>query len=100
MPPIRPRLQAELDRADQPVLLGCGSERDAAFAQAGNHALPVRCGLGSFDRQDEADRRAAPDRVLKQLDQLIPPARGLVRVERPDDDQLADAVQLGRPSIG
>ena len=100
MPPIRPRLQAELDRADQAVLLEGGNKREAAFAQAGGHTLPVRCGLGPLERQDEADRGAALDRVHEQLDQLILPPRGLVRVERPNDDQLAGAVQVGRPSIG
>ena len=64
------------------------------------HTLPVRCGLGPLERQDEADRGAALDRVDQQLDQLILPPRGLVGVERPNGDQLAGAVQVGRPSIG
>jgi hypothetical protein len=38
--------------------------------------------------------------VSTQLDQIIPPPHGLVRVERPNGDQLAGAVQVGRPSIG
>jgi hypothetical protein len=100
VPPIRPRFEAELDRADQAVVLEGGNKREAAFAQARSHTLPVRCGLGPLEGQDEADRRAALNRVQEQLDELIPPPRGLVRVERPNDDQLAGAVQVGRPSIG
>ena len=77
-----------------------GDKREAALAQARGHTSPVRCGFGPLERQDEADRGAALDDILEQLDQLILPSRCFVRIERPNGDQLAGAVQDGRPSIG
>ena len=100
VPAIRPRLQAELDRAGQAVPLEGSHKREAPCAQAGGHTLPVRCGLAPLERQDEADRSAALDRVHQQLDQLILLPGGLVRVEHPNDDQLAGAAQAGRPRSG
>jgi hypothetical protein len=100
VPTVGPRLQAELHCADQTVVLEGNKQRDAPLTQARRHALPIRLNLGTLERQDKADRGAAPDGVLEQLDQLIRMPSGLTRLERADADQLAGAVQVGRPSIG
>jgi len=81
--PLAPGLQVELHRADQPGACERSQQKAPAFTHGRDYALPVSLGRALAERQDEADRRAALDRVEKQLDQLGAPILDLARVKRP-----------------
>jgi hypothetical protein len=55
--------------------------------------------LGAAERQQEAERSAACDRVAEQIDQRLPLPQDVVGVELPDN-QWDGWTQVGRPSIG
>ena len=68
----------------QAVPLEGSHKREAPSRRPAVTPCQYACGLAPLERQDEADRSAALDRVHQQLDQLILPPRGLVRVEHPE----------------
>jgi hypothetical protein len=97
---VRPRLQIELHRADHALVRESDQQETPLGADGIDHAAPIGFSLGAAERQQEAERCAACDRVAEQIDQRLPLPAGVVRIELPDGDQRVGWTQVRRPSIG